>query len=126
MSVTYGNYKGNDTITLRKAGAKETDRGFTFGRTKAKLAKRDRPDVSAFAKGQAVEETELIKLGEYKGCPTITLLAKAGDNRGWTFGQTKAQLLDENFDDVEEFADSEPSTDAETIATDAETIAAAA
>ena len=56
--VEYGQYKGCDTITLRKDDAKPDSKGFTFGRAKAKLIVANYDDIQEFANSDTESESD--------------------------------------------------------------------
>jgi hypothetical protein len=50
------------------------------------------------------ENNGLVRVGEYKGNKTISLLKHKDDKYPFTFGLIKAKLIVENFQAIKEFA----------------------
>lgn len=46
-----------------------------------------------------------VKIGEYKGHKTISLMRDENDRWPFTFGVTKARLIVENFDAIKKFVE---------------------
>jgi hypothetical protein len=46
-----------------------------------------------------------VKIGEYKGHPTISLLKDEEDMRPFTFGLGKAKLIIDNLDEIKKFVE---------------------
>jgi hypothetical protein len=50
-----------------------------------------------------------VKLGEYKGHPTISLSKEGDDEHPFTFGLSKAKLIIANMEDIKKFIEDNPS-----------------